>query len=77
MFSVRYFVCAFIVPLLYKERGEDLRSSMKDPFELVRKWFQAFNAGDLEAVTALYHQDAINDAGPVVSKGRDLSLIHI
>jgi len=42
-----------------------------DPFELVRRWFQAFNAGDLEAVTALYHEDATNDAGAVIARGRD------
>ena len=44
---------------------------MKDPFELVRRWFQAFNAGDIDAVTALYHEDATNDAGAVIARGRD------
>jgi ADP-ribose pyrophosphatase YjhB (NUDIX family)/ketosteroid isomerase-like protein len=42
-----------------------------DPFELVRQWFQAFNAGDLDALTALYHEDATNDSGAIVSQGRD------
>jgi ADP-ribose pyrophosphatase YjhB (NUDIX family) len=41
-----------------------------DPFELVRRWFDAFNAGDLEALAALYHEDAINDSGAAVSQGR-------
>ena len=41
-----------------------------DPFDLVRRWFQAFNAGDLEGVIALYHEDATNDVGAVVAEGR-------
>ena len=43
---------------------------MKDPFDLVRKWFEAFNAGDVEGVVELYHEDAINDSGDIVSHGR-------
>ena len=43
---------------------------MIDPFDLVRRWFQAFNAGDLEGVIELYHEDAINDVGAVVAQGR-------
>jgi mutator protein MutT len=43
---------------------------MIDPFDLVRTWFQAFNAGDLEGVVELYHEDAVNDAGAVVAQGR-------
>ena len=42
-----------------------------DPFELVRAWFQAFNAGDLDGLTALYHEDATNDSGDVVAQGRE------
>jgi ADP-ribose pyrophosphatase YjhB (NUDIX family) len=42
-----------------------------DPFELVRRWFHAFNAGDLDALTALYHEEATNDAGAVIAQGRD------
>ena len=42
-----------------------------DPFELVRRWFQAFNAGDLDALTALYHDDASSDSGSAVARGRD------
>jgi mutator protein MutT len=42
-----------------------------DPFELVRKWFQAFNAGDLETLASLYHDDAINDSGASIASGRD------
>ena len=41
-----------------------------DPFDLVRRWFQAFNAGDLEGVVELYHEDAVNDAGAAVAQGR-------
>ena len=43
---------------------------MNDPFDLVRKWFQAFNAGDIDGVVELYHEDAINDSGDIVSQGR-------
>jgi ADP-ribose pyrophosphatase YjhB (NUDIX family) len=42
-----------------------------DPFELVRRWFHAFNAGDLAGLTALYHEDATNDSGVGVAVGRD------
>ena len=42
-----------------------------DPFDLVRRWFQAFNAGDLDALATLYHDDAINDVGTVVARGRE------
>ena len=42
-----------------------------DPFELVRKWFQTFNAGDLGGLVALYHEDATNDSGSAVAHGRE------
>ena len=42
-----------------------------DPFDLVRRWFQAFNAGDLDGLTALYHEDATNDSGDVIAQGRE------
>jgi 8-oxo-dGTP diphosphatase len=42
-----------------------------DPFELVRRWFEAFNAGDLDGLAALYHEDATNDAGADLARGRD------
>ena len=42
-----------------------------DPFELVRNWFQTFNAGDLGGLVALYHEDATNDSGAEVARGRD------
>ena len=44
---------------------------MIDPFDLVRRWFQAFNAGDLDSLAALYHDDATNDLGTVVARGRE------
>ena len=44
---------------------------MIDPFDLVRRWFQAFNAGDLDSLSALYHDDATNDVGTVVARGRE------
>ena len=42
-----------------------------DPFDLVRKWFEAFNAGDVDALAALYHEDAVNDSGAELVRGRD------
>jgi ADP-ribose pyrophosphatase YjhB (NUDIX family) len=42
-----------------------------DPFELVRQWFQAFNAGDIDSLAAMYHEDATNDSGAVVCRGRE------
>jgi ADP-ribose pyrophosphatase YjhB (NUDIX family) len=44
---------------------------MTDSFDLVRRWFQAFNAGDLDALVALYHEHATNDAGVAVARGRE------
>ena len=44
---------------------------MIDPFDLVRRWFQAFNAGDLDGLLALYHEDATNDNGATVAQGRE------
>jgi mutator protein MutT len=44
---------------------------MPDPFDLVRKWFQAFNSGNLEALAAFYHERAINDSGNALVEGRD------
>ncbi len=44
---------------------------LTDPFELVRKWFQTFNAGDLGGLMALYHEDATIDSGSGVARGRD------
>ena len=41
-----------------------------DPFDLVRRWFQAFNAGDLNALAAFYHEDATSDVGDGVARGR-------
>lgn len=42
-----------------------------DPFDLVRRWFQAFNAGDIDGLASLYHEDATNDVGAVVVEGRE------
>jgi 8-oxo-dGTP diphosphatase len=42
-----------------------------DPFELVRRWFQAFNSGDLGALETLYHEDATSDTGEGVVRGRE------
>jgi ADP-ribose pyrophosphatase YjhB (NUDIX family) len=41
-----------------------------DPFDLIRKWFEAFNAGDLDALVALYHDEASIDAGGELVLGR-------
>ena len=43
----------------------------QDPFDLIRKWFLAFNAADVDGVVALYHDDATNDSGAGVSSGRE------
>jgi 8-oxo-dGTP diphosphatase len=42
-----------------------------DPFDLIRTWFEAFNAADLDALMALYHDEASIDAGGEVVRGRD------
>src|SRR5439155_4159793 len=42
----------------------------QDPFDLIRTWFQQFNAGDVEALAALYHDDAVADVGSDVAEGR-------
>ena len=42
-----------------------------DPFDLVRTWFDAFNAGDVDGLAALYHEDAVNDSGDELVRGRD------
>ena len=42
-----------------------------DPFDVVRRWFQAFNAGDIDGLAAFYHDDATNDASGGVAHGRD------
>jgi len=41
-----------------------------DPFELVREWFVAFNAGDIDKLTMLYHEDAEADVGAGPAEGR-------
>jgi 8-oxo-dGTP diphosphatase len=43
----------------------------RDPFELVREWFQAFNAGDLEGLMAFYRDEAVTEVGIDLSEGRD------
>jgi hypothetical protein len=42
----------------------------QDPFDLLRAWFKAFNAGDLETLLALYHDDAAVDLGHGLSESR-------
>jgi 8-oxo-dGTP diphosphatase len=42
----------------------------RDPFDIIRVWFRAFNAGELDALMELYHEDAIADAGPGPVEGR-------
>jgi 8-oxo-dGTP diphosphatase len=43
----------------------------QDPFELVRKWFQAFNSADIDALMGLYHEGASYDSTTEVAQGRD------
>ena len=64
MFIVRYFVSAFMPRKIP-------HSMPSDPFELVRRWFEAFNAGDLDGLAALYHEDSTNDSGAGMARGRD------
>ena len=33
---------------------------MQRPKDIVQLWVDAFNAGDAEAIAALYHPDAVN-----------------
>jgi 8-oxo-dGTP diphosphatase len=40
-----------------------------DPFDLIRKWFQSFNSGDLDTLTSLYHEDASGDLGTDMAVG--------
>jgi 8-oxo-dGTP diphosphatase len=42
-----------------------------DPFDLIRAWFQAFNSGDLEGLTAFYGDEAVTEVGSEVWEGRD------
>jgi ADP-ribose pyrophosphatase YjhB (NUDIX family)/ketosteroid isomerase-like protein len=42
-----------------------------DHFDLVRRWFAALNAGDREALAALYHDDCVNEQGAETRHGRD------
>jgi ADP-ribose pyrophosphatase YjhB (NUDIX family) len=46
-------------------------SAPQDPFDFIREWFQAFASADLNALTALYHEDATNDSGGDLVEGRD------
>jgi 8-oxo-dGTP diphosphatase len=42
-----------------------------DPFDLIRKWFQFFNSGDVESLVALYHENASTDSGSEPAHGRE------
>jgi ADP-ribose pyrophosphatase YjhB (NUDIX family) len=42
-----------------------------DPFDLIRKWFHAFNSGDIDALLALYHENASMDADGAVVSGHE------
>jgi 8-oxo-dGTP diphosphatase len=44
--------------------------SPQDPFDIIRVWFRAFNAGQLDALMALYHEEATADAGTGSVEGR-------
>jgi ADP-ribose pyrophosphatase YjhB (NUDIX family) len=46
-------------------------ASTLDPFDLIRQWFQCFNAGDLDGLMALYHENAASDSGSEPAQGRD------
>jgi ADP-ribose pyrophosphatase YjhB (NUDIX family) len=42
-----------------------------DPFDLIREWFESFNAGDLESLAEMYHENAAVDAGSDSVEGRE------
>ncbi len=42
-----------------------------DPFDLIRKWFQSFNAGDVSMLQSLYHEEAAAELGAGRVDGRD------
>lgn len=43
----------------------------QDAFDLIRKWFQAFNSADLDGVMALYAEGATSDSGSEFAEGAD------
>src|SRR5262249_36106286 len=46
-------------------------AALRDPFDLIRLWFRAFNAGELDSLMALYHDEATADAGSGPLEGRE------
>ncbi len=46
-------------------------AAVPDPFDLIRKWFLAFNTGDLETLVALYYPDAVNETRTATIEGID------
>ena len=42
-----------------------------DSFDVVRRWFAAFNHQDLDALVALYHDDCVNMQNADVWQGRE------
>ena len=43
----------------------------QDSFDLIRKWFQAFNSADLDGLMLLYAQGATSDSGSECAEGSD------
>lgn len=41
-----------------------------DSFDLIRKWFRAFNAGDIETLMTFYDDESVSDQGGEAQKGR-------
>jgi ADP-ribose pyrophosphatase YjhB (NUDIX family) len=41
-----------------------------DAFDLIRKWFVAFNSGDIEALLTFYDDESVSDQGSGPEKGR-------
>jgi ADP-ribose pyrophosphatase YjhB (NUDIX family) len=41
-----------------------------DTFDLIRKWFRAFNAGDIETLMTFYGEESVIDQGGEPQKGR-------
>jgi 8-oxo-dGTP diphosphatase len=43
----------------------------RDPFDVIRAWFEAFNAGDLNGLMAFYRDEAVSEVGNDLFEGRD------
>ena len=49
----------------------------RDPVDVVREWFDAFNRGDLTALAGLYADDAELDGNEGIARGREAVLAEL